>query len=425
MIIKNTSYGLLLALLLMSRSALGAWDFVPDLSLEVQADDNPRLGRDSTVEQDSDTASSMLLDARFTTSTFNERGSFVLQPRLRADTYADSTDSELESEDLFLSANGQYRWQRTTAGFRGYISRESILRSELLDAAPIDPDIEDPVPIDTGELVELDEHRTRSILAPSVDIRLSERSALLLEARHLDVSYSGPQIESRTGFRDMMVSAGIGRNIDDRNNASARLTFSDFQADANDNDTDTVGVEGRFSRALSDIWTFSLSTGLQRSEFAFIDEAAVQAGTPAAEATIEGVDTDVTVGLRFRKRTELSTLNLDIGRRVDPNSSGFLQRRNEFRVALRRQMSARLTGGFAFRAFDARTFGIDNASVDREYARLEVDLEWALRNPLWSIGFGFDSTFQDRPSLQGDATSNALYVGVNYRGLSRRDAAAR
>src|SRR5690606_14932114 len=139
---------------------------------------------------------------------------------------------------------------------------------------------------------------------------LSERSSLLLDARYQDVSYSGVETTSRTDFEDVQLGVGIARNVNDRNRATARLILSNFEADATQNETDTVGVEGSLERTLSSVWTFALTTGLQRSEMSFIVD-----GLPD-----EDVDTSVTLGLAFRKRTELARLNLDLRRLVAPNS---------------------------------------------------------------------------------------------------------
>src|SRR5690606_38345286 len=114
---------------------------------------------------------------------------------------------------------------------------------------------------ETGLLVFLDEFRNRYSVRPFAELSVSERSAVLLEARLLDVSYTGPEFRGRSDFNDTSLSLGIGRTIDDRTAATARMIVSRFEADVTRNETDTVGVVGSFSRELNEIWSFDLTTG--------------------------------------------------------------------------------------------------------------------------------------------------------------------
>ncbi|HEX6998143.1 MAG TPA: hypothetical protein VF322_08355 [Gammaproteobacteria bacterium] len=392
-----------------------AWEVVPELRLLANADDNPRLGTElqsPDLLEEEDTATSMQFDGRLSLANFTERSELFVEPRYRTDSYRDAEDKELESDDLFLVSRALRRWRSTTAGLRSYVSRESILSSELLEAAPLDPDVEDPVPVETGVLERPDEHRTRVLIAPYLETRLSERTSLLLDARYQDVSYSGPPISGRSDFDESMFSAGIARSANERNRVEAQVTVSQFDAEQTRNETDTVGVEGTFRRTLSDTWTFALSTGVLRSEFRFLLD-------PTLGTFDEGVDTTATLGLGFRKRTEIATLNLDARRLVTPNASGHLEERDEFRIFLDRQLTPRVSGSFAVRYIDTSALG-NVSSFQRDYYRLGFDFEWAM-TPQWSLGGGFDWTRQEWDDRDEEGTSNALWFGMTYRGLSRRN----
>jgi hypothetical protein len=123
--------------------------------------------------------------------------------------------------------------------------------------------------------------------------------------------------------------------------------------------------------------------------------------------------------LGFRKRSEIATLNFDLRRLIDPNSSGFLEQRDEVRLSLRRRMSPTMTGGVAFRIIDTNALESTLPSVGRDYARLDLSLEWALTRS-WSLGLGYDTIYQKFANEANDQRSNSVSVGVNYRGLSRR-----
>ncbi|HEY8518625.1 MAG TPA: hypothetical protein VIN61_00985 [Gammaproteobacteria bacterium] len=394
--------------------SFAAWELVPEVRLLANADDNPRLGTDlqSASLDEEDSAASMQFDGRLSLASYTERSELFFQPRYRTDRYRDAEDEELESDDLFLVSRASRRWRSATAGLQGYFSRESILSSELLEAEPLDPDVEDPVPVETGVLERPDEHRTRVLLAPYVETRLSQRTNFLVDARYQDVEYSGPPISGRSDFDESLFSVGIARSANERNRVVARVIVSQFDAEQTSNQTDTTGVEGTFTRTLSDTWTFALSAGVQRSEFRFLLD-------PTLGTFEEGVDTTATLSLGFRKRTEIATLNLDARQLVAPNASGYLEQRDEFRVFLNRRLTPRLNGGFAIRYIDTSTLG-DVSRFERDYYRAGFDFEWAM-TPQWSLGGGFDWTRQEWDDRGEHGTSNAVWLGMTYRGLSRQD----
>ncbi len=406
--ITHAACGLLAAF--TAQTAL-AWEFVPDVTFAVGADDNPRL--DEPDLPDTGTARSAWIDARIGLSNVTERSSVFIEPRLRKDSYADREDEDLESDDAFLTLRAERRSARNGRfGLRSLLTRESILSSELLEAVPLDPDVTDPVPVETGVLADPEEHRKRVLLTPYVEAPLSERTSLLFDVRYQDVSYSGPPRSGRTDFRDTGFAAGIARNVNDRNRAEARLIVSSFEADFTSNETDSVGVEGAFIRELSSIWTFSLTTGVLRNEIDFVRD-----GQPASD-----VDTSATLGLGFRKRTDIARLNLDLERLIAPTASGFLETRDQFRVALSRRMTERITADVGFRLMDSKTLGEIDA-FDRQYARASFGIVWALR-PQWALELGLDTIrqeFRNRDNRDYDATSNRVRIGVTYRGLSRTD----
>src|SRR5690606_5544560 len=288
------------------------------------------------------------------------------------------------------------------------LSRESIISSELVDTqvSPDDP-IEDPIDDETGLLVQLDEFRKRLLLAPYAELNISERSTILLEARRLDVSYTGPDVRGRTDFNDTSLSVGIGRAIDDRTSAAARLIASRFEADITGNETDTVGVEGSFTRQLNALWSFNLTTGLQRSDFTFVDEDG---------AMVDNAATNYTMGLSFGKRTELSTVDIGLFRLLNPNAVGFLVERNELRLRFTRQLSQRLRAGFGFRAME--TGALDREESDREYIRADFDIEWAF-SPSWAFAARYGAIDQTFSGDRLDGNANMLSVGAVFRGAPR------
>ena len=400
-----------------AHPAQSAWELAPNLELAVETRENPRL---DTLEPGlgpapidpaaDDVATMMLFNGRFVMSNIGPRSDLVLEPRVRVNAANDVEDEDLESEDFFFDMRGQRRWERSTAGLTSSFARESILYSEILEAEPVNPDVDDPVAIDTGRLARLDETRNRASITPYAEFQTSERGSVLLEASVIDVTYSGDSVAGRTDFNDAQISTGIARQLSDRNRAEGRVLYSKFTADATENETDTVGLEGTFSRAISDVWSLRFTPGVQRSEIVFRNAVGV---------LVEDVDTNFTLELGFRKRSDLATLNLDINHLVNPNSSGFVEQRDEFRVSVERRLSEILTATVAFRAIDTGSLA-DLQTGTRDYARLGLGLEWAVKRA-WSIGIGYDGIYQKFDNREQDATSNSVSVSANYRGLSRSD----
>jgi len=410
---RGTTIGCALAVAVLAGDAFADWESTPDLRMEIEANDNPRLGQSSRRLDEGledHTATRMLLDARVRLRNVGQRGQFVVQPRVRLDAYADAVDDDLERRDAYLSMRGTYSWQRANAGINVNAARESIISAELGDPGLVDPEdpIDDPIDNDTGLLFGLDEFRKRMNIAPYAEVTLSERSALLLEARLLDVSYTGPQVTGRSDFSDSELAVGVGRSIDSRTDAAARLVVSRFEADLTGNETDTVGLEGSFTRQLNELWTFDLTAGLQRSEFSFLDDG---------DELVDNASTNFTVTLEFQKRTELSTLDLGLYRLLDPNAVGFLVERNELRVRFARQLSERMRVGFGFSAVDMGALERENVR-DRQYLRADVDIEWAFTRQ-WSFTARVGAVDQEFSGQQLDGTANVLSVGAVFRGLSR------
>jgi len=405
--------GCTLVVCTLPGNAFADWESTPDVRMEVEANDNPRLGQ-QPGELDMDelgdhTATRMLMDARVRLRNEGPRGEVALQPRVRVDAYSDTADEDLERQDLYLNSRAAYNWRRATAGVNLNLGRESIISSELEETqviSPDDPIDEDPIDNDTGLLVLLDEFRKRLNFAPYAEFSVSERSTILLEARRLDVSYTGPDLRGRTDFNDTSLSLGVGRTIDDRTSATARLITSRYEADATDNETDTVGVEGSFTRQLNEIWSFNLTTGLQRSDFSFVD---------VTGEVVDNAATNYTLSLSFAKRTEISSVDIGLFRVLNPNAVGFLVERNELRLRFERRLSERLSAGFGFRAMET---GALDRETDREYLRADFDVEWAF-TPSWSFAARYGAIDQEFSGERLDGRANMLSVGAVYRGLSR------
>lgn len=396
-----------------AHAAHGAWQVVPEISIGIESDDNPRLVDDDTAAElgRDDVASRLLAEARWRLLNSGQRGELAVTPALRTDSYADEVHEDFQSTDGFVRSNGTYRWERALIGFDADFSNERILGSEFLVAEPDDPDLAEPNPTDTV-LLGLNERRRRFVLNPYTEVTTGGLHLVRIDARLQDVSYDGDMQTARSDFNEAALGTEYVRRLDARNSLSGGLRVSRFEADRNDNEADTVGIELGFSRDLSEIWSLDLRLGTQRSDTTFMNADAL---------TVTTTQDDATFGLGFRKRSETGRMNIDLQRNVAPDSFGSLVIRNQLRLALLRQMSPTLNGVVAIRAIESENAGGDLAPTDRVFGRLELGLDWSFAE-LWSlfIKYNHSTRREDLAALSSiDARSNALALGFRYRGRTQ------
>jgi hypothetical protein len=382
-----------------------AWEFVPQVGLLVEGNSNPRL-----QVANEDDASRAILDVRATLSNYGERGNIFIEPRVRSSAYADEDDDDLDNDDVFVRSYGQYAWTSVTAGYYSSFERRSIQSSEFVSSVPEDPDLPLPPDVGTGELFFINQDQDTIWFAPFVEYDLSPRSALRFEYQSIDVSYTGPQLPDRGDFREKRFYTGLVRHVDSRTDVSARAFVSHFEGDVNQNETETAGVEGRFTRPMSEVWSFSFGAGVQRSDFRFIE---------FPRRLIDNATSNVVADIEFRQRSDLRTLDLRFAREIYPTGSGFLSEVDQVSVFVDQDFTPKLSGRFGFRYDDIGTIEAVETRDDRDYARIDVEFRWQMSQRI-SLLAGYQFTAQDFPEQPlPEATANAFYFGVNYRGLSR------
>jgi hypothetical protein len=403
--------GVLLLGLLSSAPAGAAWEIVPELGISAETEDNPGLQPDALVTNNS-AATNTVLGAGATFANLNERSSLTFSPQVISYIYSDTNDADLESTDWYLDGQGQYQWRTVAAGFDASLSRERILSSELAAVDPDNnPDTDNPDEGDSGRLLFINDDRERFRVAPYVSFRVSERNSLRLEAVKYGYKYTEGDRSFRTGFDSDRLSLGIERNTDTRNRVSAVMSFETYEADGTGNTTDTVTIEGAFRRPLSQLWSLNLTAGVLRSDFEYV----------AGNRLTESAATDYTMRVSLRKRAERSRTNIDFVRGAYPSASGYTAVRREIRMYYDRALTQRVNARFGVRLNETKSLGDVNVENDREYARAEVEFEWAWK-PVLFLQAGYRYTTQDftQDLIPNAADSNSFHIGMAYRGLSRR-----
>jgi hypothetical protein len=115
-------------------------------------------------------------------------------------------------------------------------------------------------------------------------------------------------------------------------------------------------------------------------------------------------------------------MRAELARRMSPDALGFVAPRDELRVAWQRMLSARVNGRIVVRAIDAE--GVETViGSDRRYGRAEFDIEWQFNPTWWFIAGYAHSSASSEAAFDDTADSNALTLGVRYRGRSTQPGA--
>jgi hypothetical protein len=380
-----------------------AWDIVPDIALEAESNDNPTLALGASGET-VDTANRILADVVMRMRRVRPRGELMFEPRVRRDAYADEDARDLESTDVFLRSGGVYRGQTVRVGYSADVARERLLGVEFLET--LDPVGDDPSAIATNQ-VGANERRTRLGVSPYVDIELNSRATLRLDGRIVDVDYARGATAGRTDFLERALGGEFRRELDQRGVLGIRVFATGYEAALNNNTTDTRGVELNYTRAVTELWSWNVGGGTQRADFAL----------SSGGRRIRGTDNSAIFRVGVRKLGEVSTVRADLQRQMSPDALGFVAPRDEVRLTWQRSFSPRVNGRMVLRAIDAE--GVPEvAASDRRYGRAELDVEWRFGTAWW-LTAGYAHATRAEGTVSSSGESNALTVGVRYRGRSQ------
>jgi hypothetical protein len=384
------------------------WETIPDITLEAEMNDNPALrsGADAVFL---DEGSRLIADVMMRFRNAEPRGELTFEPRVRQDAYAEDEAQVLESTDVFLRSNGVLRGQTVRIGYSSDIAKERILGVEFLDVLPEDPLADDTTEIATTP-VGLNEERTRFGVSPYVDIELNSRSTIVLDGRIVDVDYEADTVTGRSDFLDREIGGEYRHALrGQRGTLGVRPFATGYEAELNNNVTDTRGIEISYERAASELWSWRIMGGVQRADFALTSEG----------RRIRGSDDTPIWAIGLTKRAERSAMRTEIARRVSPDAAGFVAARDELRLSWTRMMSPRVSGRFDLRAIDSE--GVNQVQgTDRQYGRAELGLDWQLR-PTWSFVASYAyARSSSSTTIDGTADSNTLTLGIRYHGRSMR-----
>jgi hypothetical protein len=385
-----------------TTSAMAAWEFIPDVGLATQINDNPRR----LAATPEDVSGRQVLDARARLVSYGPRATAFVEPRIVTDAYTEARDDELQNDDLFLLGEVDYRFQSAQLGARADFRRQSVLRSEIGAALPDDLGIPDVIDTGAGTRGTLTDQREHLDFGINANFTVSQQTDLRLEANRIDVGYRETEV-TRTDFDNTALMATLSRRVDERNRIAASMYFSQFSAVDNDNVTDAFGIQARLDRPLTQAWDLSIDAGLVRTDYRFINSS----GT-----LIENAANSFVLAAGLARRAEATLWAVDFGRDISPNANGFLAQRDNFMFRVRHRFSERMTGSAGFRAARFKTAAEATPSDGRDYLRATLELEWYM-TPRWRLTGGFDRIVERINSSGREANTNIVSIGLRYRAI--------
>lgn len=374
------------------------WKFEPVVLVGAEYNDNIRLIRDDRLAID---GTALIIDANARFVRRAETSEVRIAPRVRSWNYTDNSVEDFN--DFLFDFFAMKQTQRGEFGFQTRLAREDILNAEIDDPDFDNPDVNDPVNLDTGR-IQVAGERDRVIVTPYFNYDLTEALGFGIRANYIDVDYDENQF-NLIDYTSAYLGTELEFRVSERSAWSLGAFGTNYDADANValNESQTVGADIGFRRQFSQTLEGWIRVGYQNIE---------------SDVTIVGVvvpesDNVTLFSAGLTQQNEISRVVLEASQDVDPNGSGFLQKRSQLRFRYERQLSPKMFGRIQARVQNSEELSELTNRLERDFQRYRIGLEWRLSRK-WSIQADYEYTYQDYNDEVGDASSNAVAIGVVY-----------
>jgi hypothetical protein len=392
------------ALGLGATAQAAPWELNPRVEAGYLYDDNYRLGLPGS-EQSVD---GPLVDAELEMRTLTQTGEFSFAPRVRATYFSGAED--LDSVDYYARMNWERRGERVFTRLRGDFSLQDVVNSELPDVGS-GGGLGDPDLGDAGRVL-VENRRQRFEIRPQMNVEVSERRELQLEAGYTDVSFEDFIDEAQVDYRVTNLSTALLTRLSPVHALTFRLRGARYDIDLRD-PSDGYGAEIQWDRETSRETRMYVRAGAQQLDVLTVNEFAIL-GQDSKTAFTGGAGVEFLMG-----RNELF---LDLSRAVGASSAGVLVARDQLRVRWTRAMTPRLSFVAGLRATQDDQLdetGPFSTFTERSYATGDVGLQWRWQEE-FSLRVAYDYTWQEFRDATEDAASSGAMVTVLYQPLQRR-----
>lgn len=380
--------------------------FIPEIDLRAEYNSNFAMEQDDGGSTD---LSGAILDAQALIGIDTPRSKTSIRPRLKWQEYPDSEDTlgiEPEPLEAFLFLRSEYEWERSNALVIGRYSLQDSINSETPSGVfdPLDPlfgSDPDAAKIFVGETVE------RFELRPTFTHAVTERVRAGAELLYQGGRYDSEGVENNTDFDYSQFEGFLVWALNPVSDVTAGAYVAKYEAKDDSAETDSYGGRVRYA------YRWSKVAGLEATLFHESSDITDFVPVRSEESTSDWGGT-----LTAYRRQDVGAWRFTLGRRFIPTGSGGKATSDQLRLQYDRDLSERMVFSSAARYETQAALTEAGARDDRDYARVDLSLEWML-TPTWYVGGGYSYIWQDREEDPSAVDNNRVYLSVGYRGLQR------
>lgn len=374
------------------------WRFEPIIRLTAEYNDNFRLETDDEPQFED---SGVFLDANARFVRRAPTSEIRIAPRIRTKTYSDNSTEN--SVDSFFDLFARRTLRRGEYGIQARFSTEDVLTAELDDPDFDNPDVNDPINVDSGRS-QIRNDRERIVVSPFFSRELTETLGFGIDANYVDVAYDRNPL-NYADYSSLTLGTSLIVQASQRSTWSIRVYGDDYEAESNNvlNEISSIGATVNFQRQIGQTTEGRISVGYEEVDTDVTTNGLTTSGTDGA--------TVFAVGLT--QQGEISRFVVDARQAVDPSGDGFLQKRAQFRLRYTRQLSPKTFANIEARVQNSEQLSEFTRQIERDFQRYRIGFERRFSTK-WSLVADVTHTRQ-RFTEESYAVSSAVSVGFIYQ----------
>ncbi len=364
-----------------------------DVTARAEYDDNIFI---TTLPHDSVYGLTVIPQARLVAREANWET--FLNGRLRSNNYS---DSNLDSNDIYLDASGSFTQQRNVFSLAGQYNLDSNLNTLSSDFGI------------SGQRI----NRELWSITPEYQRLLTERTVLALSYSHIDVDYLDAE---GTDFRPYELDIGSGSiayQLTERDKLSFILQATDYRSKDEILEYQLfiarVGIEHEFTER----WSADFAIGGSRTDSTIrITQTVDFLGEPLTLTEEQDFsDNGYVLDAGFTRQLETGEFSGRISRENVPNATGGLDEVDRLIFRLAQRMTARWRYAIGVRYEDIDGIADLTRSTDREILFFEPKVFYEI-NRQWTASASYryiQRQFKDDIS-ESTPHSNRIFIGMTY-----------
>ena len=392
---------LLAAAVLPAGAALAADTYVqPQVDLRVEANDNWDLVPGGSADSD---VYGYVADLQALIGIATPRSDTSMRPRILLQEYPDRSD--IDAFEAFFDVRSQYNWERSNLFVLARYQRQDIVNYNRPVAGFDEFDPNAPPVADSGRS-RANETLNRVDISPTFTFNLSERTRIGAAAYYQAARYNSDGVQTSVDYDYAQGSGFFTRVLGPRNDVTLDAYVSKYEP--TDSSTETVGTGGGigYKHRWSEIAGIEGRVFYEQNDIDRFEPVRTQEST-------SGWGGNVTSYLNG----PVSQWRVTVEQAFYPTGDGGKQENTQFRAQYGRALTQRWNFDGAALYLRARAISTNFKLDDRDYARLDVSLRWALTRTFYLSG-GYSYTWQEYVVSRGSADNNRLFVSFGYQGLA-------